>query len=71
MGSKSGPFHSRALFAASCGGLIPEVADEGALTLDEVRHPLLDRQLRVESARCVPLRLELGPDASATPGERI
>ena len=50
---------ARALFAASIEGVLPTVEAGGGLRLDGVRHPLLDRRLREEGKRCVPISIEL------------
>jgi len=49
---------ARAVFADVNGGIRPTVEGEGNLVLRQVRHPLLDRRLREEGGRCVPLTLQ-------------
>jgi len=53
---------ARALWAEREGAIRARVGGEGGLELRDVRHPLLDRRLREQGLRCVPLtfRLEAG-----------
>jgi DNA mismatch repair protein MutS2 len=52
---------ARALFAEECRAVRPAVSEGGALALDALRHPLLERRLRDEGSGCVPLSLGLDP----------
>lgn len=52
---------ARALFAEDIGGSIPRVVEGGPLRIDQLRHALLDRRLRMEGGRCVPATLALDP----------
>lgn len=52
---------ARALFGRESQGTIPVLGEGGALALEDVRHPLLDRRLRNAGERCVPVGLALDP----------
>jgi DNA mismatch repair protein MutS2 len=52
---------ARVLFGRECQAIIPEVTDQPLVVFNEVRHPLLDLQLRAENAVCIPLTLGLDP----------
>jgi DNA mismatch repair protein MutS2 len=50
---------AKAALALTFDCVEPEVADEGALELDEARHPLLEETLRAEGGAVVPVSLRL------------
>ena len=52
---------ARAEFGRESGGVIPSVKPDGPLLLHNLRHPLLDRRLREEGGRCVPVSIALDP----------
>ncbi len=52
---------ARALFAVAAEAITPRVGPGLPLRIREARHPLLDRRLREQGARCVPASLELDP----------
>jgi DNA mismatch repair protein MutS2 len=52
---------ARALFARAIEGVFPELAGSGPLELEDVRHPLLDRRLSEQGARCVPISIVINP----------
>ena len=56
---------ARALWAEREGAIRPRVGGTEGLELRDVRHPLLDRSLREQGSRCVPLTFRLDP------GERV
>jgi DNA mismatch repair protein MutS2 len=56
---------ARALWAEAEGAIRPQIGVTDELELREVRHPLLDRSLREQGSRCVPLTFRLEP------GERV
>ena len=51
----------RALFGAAAGACAPRIGPGAPLRLQDARHPLLDRRLRAQGARCVPIGIELTP----------
>jgi DNA mismatch repair protein MutS2 len=52
---------ARALFAADIEGCRPNLGPAVPLRLVAVRHPLLDRRLKEQGARCVPISIEIDP----------
>ncbi len=52
---------ARALFAAQIEGCRPRLGPVLPLRLVDVRHPLLDRRLASQGARCVPISIEIDP----------
>jgi len=52
---------ARALFARQIEGCRPHLSPGAPLRLDGVRHPLLDRRLVDQDARCVPITIEIEP----------
>jgi DNA mismatch repair protein MutS2 len=52
---------ARALFAAHIEGCRPHLGPALPLRLVAVRHPLLDRRLAEQGARCVPVSIEIDP----------
>jgi DNA mismatch repair protein MutS2 len=54
-------YQARAIFAREAGADLARLAEGGPLLLDDVRHPLLDLQLRESGSECVPLNLRLDP----------
>src|SRR6185436_936743 len=52
---------ARALFAVEIEGCRPVLGHGAPLRLVAVRHPLLDRRLKVQNARCVPIAIEIDP----------
>jgi DNA mismatch repair protein MutS2 len=52
---------ARALFAAAAEGVTPRIGPGVPLRIRDARHPLLDRRLREQGARCVPASLDLDP----------
>jgi DNA mismatch repair protein MutS2 len=56
---------ARALWAEREGAIRPEIGAPDELVLRDVRHPLLDRSLREQGSRCIPLTFRLEP------GERV
>lgn len=52
---------ARAEFGRESGGVIPTVHEGGPLRLLQLRHPLLDRRLREEGSRAVPVSFLLDP----------
>ncbi|MBZ5640962.1 MAG: Smr/MutS family protein, partial [Acidobacteriia bacterium] len=52
---------ARALFAAAAEAVTPRIGPGFPLRVREARHPLLDRRLRDQGARCVPIGIELNP----------
>jgi DNA mismatch repair protein MutS2 len=52
---------ARALFGREVDGTSPEIEADGPLRFEALRHPLLDRRLREQDRRCVPLSLTLDP----------
>ena len=52
---------ARALFSARIEGCRPHLGPDLSLRLVAVRHPLLDRRLAEQGARCVPVSIEIDP----------
>jgi DNA mismatch repair protein MutS2 len=52
---------ARGLFAADIDGCRPSLGPAVPLRLVAVRHPLLDRRLKEQGARCVPVSIEIDP----------
>jgi DNA mismatch repair protein MutS2 len=52
---------ARALFAGHIEGCRPDLSPGAPLRLVGVRHPLLDRRLVEQGARCVPIAIEIDP----------
>jgi len=52
---------ARALFSARIEGCRPHLGPALSLRLVAVRHPLLDRRLAEQGARCVPVSIEIDP----------
>jgi DNA mismatch repair protein MutS2 len=52
---------AKALFGTQIEGCSPVVAPQAPLRLVSARHPLLDRRLKDQGARCVPVTIEIDP----------
>ncbi len=57
--ARADTLQARASFAAAIEGCRPEFPAEGALRLIDARHPLLDRRLKEQRRRCVPVSIEI------------
>jgi DNA mismatch repair protein MutS2 len=53
---------ARALFAAHIEGCSPRLDPDAPLSLEAVRHPLLDRRLKEQGVRCVPVTISIDTD---------
>ncbi len=59
--ARADTLQARALFAGQIEGCRPRLGPALPLRLVAVRHPLLDRRLAVQGARCVPISIEVDP----------
>jgi DNA mismatch repair protein MutS2 len=59
--TRADTLQAKALFAKTIEGCRPELRSGGPLRLVDARHPLLDRRLAEQGARCVPVTIELDP----------
>jgi len=59
--TRADTLQAKALFSAEIAGCRPDVRVGAPLALVAARHPLLDRRLKEQGGRCVPITIEIDP----------